>query len=96
MTTFSQQIDSLADWCLEQSETHHAYNKHDLSNAVLIFQHVVGALAFDFYIRNGVNFDEACQKNYDFGAKCRQMIIEHTGMDLADTWNDPLDAEVLK
>jgi len=92
---FIKALDILSNWCLDQTEVYHEYDKDVLSNMAIIHQHVVGQLAWDFYTRNGIPFEEMCERNEALGAGYRQLVMGGTGLDLAETWGGPLDAETI-
>ncbi len=92
---FKRQIKEMHDWCRFTKDSHQAFDEDDLSNAVTIFFHVASNMAFDFHSRNLTQFGAACDANKVFGAMIREMLIRHTGVDLADTQFNELDAQVL-
>ena len=92
---FKQQIKELQDWCRVSKDSHQAFDKDDLSNAATIFFHVASNMAFEFHCRNKTQFNAACDANELFGSMIRELLINHTGIDLADTRFNALDAEWL-
>ncbi len=73
--------DAINDWAsimVESEASHWAYylnyNKHDLMNAVYIFNHIAANIG----IKNGCIDGENCAK---FGERLRDLIIDMTGFD---------------
>ena len=86
----------LHDICRSLKDSHISFSQDDLSHAVTIFQYVASSIAFDFYNRHSIPFDVMCDKNELFGAMYREIILSHTGMDMAETRNDPLSEEIIE
>lgn len=74
-----------SDVCLTADADQWAYRltyyPADLMNATLIFQHVISNIGI-----KGGRIDE--QKAKEFGERLRQLIIDMTGYDPHEFWND--------
>jgi hypothetical protein len=92
----SKAIESLYRGCKFAEKEHQLFTPDDLHNATAVFFHIASNLAFDFHNRYDVPFDEMCDKNEAFGAYLREMLIQHTGIDMADFRGNPLSAEIVE
>lgn len=93
---FKRAIDILCDYALDHSEDPESFDIHDLSNATTTFQHVFANLHYEFCKRSDFSQREAEERAGRFGRQMREMIIEATGLDLADTFGSVLDADVIE
>lgn len=93
---FKQQIDELCDYALLHSEEPEKFDKHDLSNATMIFNHVVGNLMWESSLQRNLTADDATERAINFGTALRLLVLDATGLDLHETFENPLDDEILE
>lgn len=72
------------------------FTKEDLAHAVMIFNTISINLAYEFASRNGVSAEEFGRRFEQFGKDTRQRLIDFTGIDIIETWNNPLDSEIIE
>ena len=92
---FKQQIDELCDYALLHSETPQDFDIHDLLNVTVCLTHVAFSLMWKNSHERNMTAFEISERVESFGIGLRLLLMDATGMDLHETFQNPLDDEIL-
>jgi len=78
-------INDLADSCLELGDSdlgyYHRYDKDDVMNALLVFNHVLGNFVFHRLTDQNKTLDEKCESVESLGSEINKLIFKYCGFD---------------
>lgn len=79
-----QELDRIADYCLDTADCYESFTGTDLNNALLIFIRVFTELSYENFRSHKMTMDQQCILIAELGANLRQTVILGTGIDPKD------------